>query len=189
MKPDDTQLNCQIPSLQQMSEGLAKVPPDSLITRLKLMIRRKLSPSKERRFKNCTNDLLNRFCRLTGRITKPSASQANALRAGLQAGDWVRVRPLNDIEATLNHWRQLKGCAFMPEMAEYCGTIQRVFKSMKRFMDERDLRIKKSNGIILLEGVFCRGSAASGGCDRSCFLFWRKEWLEKIDPSDRTSIE
>jgi hypothetical protein len=189
MKSDDTQLNCQIPGLQGMSEGRAAVPPYSLMERLKLMIRRRLSPSRERKVKSFTNDLMNRFCRLTGRNPKPNAPQTNAFPAGLQAGDWVRVRPLNDIEATLNHWRQLKGCAFIPEMAKYCGTSQRVFRTVKRFMDERDLRIKKSSGIVLLDGVFCGLTTAPGECDRYCFLFWREEWLEKIDPLYRASIE
>ena len=69
----------------------------------------------------------------------------------------------------------------MPEMVEYCNTEQRVHKVMQRFVDERDLRVKKVNGIILLEGVLCQGTADFGSCDRSCFFFWRQEWLEKID--------
>jgi hypothetical protein len=183
MKLEETQLNCQMPCLQLVAEGIAPVPPQSLSRRLKLMVRRWLSPSKERAFKNRTNDLMNRFCELTGRSTKPSVSPASVASEPLQAGDWVRVRSLAEIEATLNQWRQLKGCAFMPEMAEYCGTTQRVLKPMKRFVDERDLRVKKSNGIILLEGVMCQGTADFGSCDRSCFVFWREEWLEKIDKS------
>ena len=181
MKLEDTQLNCQIPSLQRVSEGLGEIPPARLRRRLKLMIRRRLSPEKERAFKNRTNGLINRFCELTGRGTKPLVPLADVASAPLQAGDLVRVRPLNDIEATLNQWRQLKGCTFMPEMAGYCGTTQRVLKPMKRFVDERDLRVKKSNGIILLEGVMCKGTAEFGSCDRSCFVFWRQEWLQKID--------
>jgi hypothetical protein len=69
----------------------------------------------------------------------------------------------------------------MPEMAQYCGTTQRVLKPMKRFVDERDLLVKKSRGIILLEGVMCQGTAEFGNCDRSCFVFWREEWLEKTE--------
>lgn len=187
MKLEETQLSCQIPYLQLVTEGIVQGPPESLSRRMKLMIRRRLSPGKERALKNRTNDLMNRFCELTGRSTKPSASLANVLSAGLQAGDWVRVRSLAEIEATLNQWRQLKGCTFMPEMAEYCGTTQRVLKPMKRFVDERDLRVKKSNGIILLEGVMCKGTAEFGSCDRSCFVFWREEWLEKVEKIDEKS--
>jgi hypothetical protein len=181
MKLEETKLNCQIPCLQLVAEGIAEVPPESLRRRIKLMVRRRLSPSKERAFKNRTNDLMNWGCELTGRNAKPTASSANSPSSKLNAGDWVRVRSLRGIEATLNHWRQLKGCTFMPEMAEYCGTIRRVLKPMNRFVDERDLRVKKASGIILLEGVMCKGTAEFGRCDRSCFVFWREEWLEKIE--------
>ena len=137
--------------------------------------------SRERAFKNRTNDLMNRFCKLTGKNTRPCTSLANVASTYLQAGDWVRLRPLDEIEATLNNWRQLRGCTFMPEMAHYCNTTQRVLKPMKRFVDERDLRVKRSSGIVLLEGVMCEGTAEFGRCDRACFYFWREEWLEKVD--------
>ena len=90
------------------------------------------------------------------------------------------MRTEEEIQATLNNWGQLKGCTFMPEMVEYCDTEQRVHKVMQRFVDERDLKVKKVSGIILLEGVLCQGTADFGSCDRSCFFFWRQEWLEKI---------
>jgi len=177
----ESQLDCQIPCLQLVAEGIAEVPPESLVRRVKLAIRRHLSPSRERAFRVYTNDLMNRFAVLTGRSSKPSAPLARAATTPLKAGDLVRVRSREEIEATLNHWRQLRGCTFMPEMVQYCGTTQRVHKAMERFVDERDLRVKRCKGIILLEGVLCQGTADFGRCDRSCFLFWREEWLEKID--------
>jgi hypothetical protein len=69
----------------------------------------------------------------------------------------------------------------MPEMDQYCETTQQVLKPLERFVDERDLRVKTSRGIVLLDGVICQGTADFGRCDRSCVLFWREEWLEKID--------
>ena len=185
MKLDESLLNCQIPCLQNISEGIAEVAPQSLLRRAKLMVRRRISPGRERAFKNYTNDRINRFCQLTGRNTKPKVSLPKSTLNGLQTGDWVRVRSIEEIEATLNHWNQVRGCAFMPEMAKYCGTTHRVLKRMKSFVDERDLLIKKSSGIILLEGVMCRGATGFGRCDRACFHFWREEWLEKVDgPAD-----
>ena len=181
MKLEQTQLNCQIPCLKLIAEGIAEVPPESFSRRLKLMARRRLGPGRERAFKNYTNDRMNRFCALTGKSTKPSVFPPNVPSERLQAGDWVRVRSIEEIEATLNHWKQVKGCTFMPEMAEYCGTTQRVLKSMKRFVDERDFLVKKSSGIILLEGAMCHGTSGFGRCDRACFHFWREEWLEKVD--------
>jgi len=192
MNLQESKLNCQLPCLQLVAEGIAQGPPVSITRRTKLMIRRHLSPDKERSFKNYTNKCMNRLSEITGTSTKPSAHSTGGPCYQLQAGDWVRVRSREEIESTLNRWNQVRGCGFMPEMAEFCGTTQRVFKSMKRFVDERDLKIKKSFGIVLLEGVTCRGTAEFGSCDRSCLHFWRQEWLEKIPlesgpPSDFSS--
>jgi hypothetical protein len=130
---------------------------------------------------------MNKLCHLTSKGTKPQAPLPNNGSSRLKEGDWVRVRSRKEIESTLNHWRQVRGCAFMPEMAAYCGTIHRVFKPMKKFVDERDLQVKKSAGIILLEGVICNGTAEFGTCDRSCLHFWREEWLEKLDGEPTTT--
>jgi hypothetical protein len=189
MKLEEAKINCQIPCLQLVGEGMAPSPRESLSRRIKLMARRRLSPKNERAFKTYTNDLMNRFSKIRGKGGKPSSPPAKSPAVRLQAGHWVRVRSRGEIEATLNHWRQLKGCTFMPEMARYCGTTQRVLKPMKRFVDERDLRVKKSSGIILLEGVMCEGTSDFGGCDRSCLYFWREEWLENIAAPDRVSLE
>jgi len=95
-------------------------------------------------------------------------------------GDWVRVRSSEEILSTLDPFKELKGCAFLPNMKEYCGTEQRVLKVMRTFLDERDYKVKKVRGLVLLENVICHGTPAFGTCDRCCFLFWREEWLEKI---------
>jgi hypothetical protein len=189
MKLKETTLNCQIPSLEHMAEQSAQLPSASLSKRLKLQIRRSLGPAKERTFKNYTNKRINRFCQLTGRETKPASPLPKVSSVKLLPGDWVRIRSLEEIKATLNHWKQVKGCGFMPEMAEFCNTIHRVYKCMNHFVDERDALVKKSNGIILLEGVLCQGAADFGRCDRSCFHFWREEWLEKIDEVNALSIK
>jgi hypothetical protein len=170
-----------MPCLQRIAEGNAGMPPQGLARRLKLMIRRRLSPQAERRLKMGSNDVMNWLCRIGGRSERPTARSADNSTSHLKAGDWVRVRSGLEINATLNHWRQLRGCSFMPEMNQYCGTTQRVLRPLERFVDERDLRVKTSRGIVLLDGVICQGTADFGRCDRSCLLFWREEWLEKID--------
>ena len=180
MQLQDSETGCQMPCLQRVATGSAEVPPQSLGRRLKLVVRRRLSPRRERAFKRTSNDLINWFCRLAGRDARPTAAPVDVPSKGLQAEDTVRVRSQSEIDATLNHWRQLRGCTFMPEMAQYCGTVHRVLKPMERFVDERDLRAKRSRGIVLLEGVLCEGTADFGRCDRACHLFWREEWLEKI---------
>lgn len=70
----------------------------------------------------------------------------------------------------------------MEEMEPYCNTKQRVFKRVNQFLDERDYRLKKCQGILLLEGILCQGTRDFGPCDRFCFFFWREEWLERVGP-------
>ena len=74
MEVKRSQADCQIPCLQQVADSVADHPPESLPRRIKLLIRRRMSPSQERAFKKRTNDLMNRMGRLTGRGTKPSVS-------------------------------------------------------------------------------------------------------------------
>ncbi len=97
-----------------------------------------------------------------------------------ESGDLVWVRSREEIDATLDPFKELKGCAFLPDMYQYCDTQQRVLKSMQYFIDERDYKRKKVRGVILLEDVICNGTPAFGACDRCCFLFWREEWLKRV---------
>jgi len=112
---------------------------------------------------------------------RSSAPATSSTPTGLKAGDLVRVRSRDEIETTLDDQKELKGCTFTSEMWAYCGTTQRVLKPMERFLDERDYRIKRCKGIVLLEGVICQGTVFPKGCDRACFFFWREEWLEKLE--------
>lgn len=169
---------CQIPSLQPMSEGpVAEQGP--LLRRIRLAIRNFLGPRRVQRIKTKMNLYMDR---LSGKpkVQQPAAVVPVAQLPQLEAGDWVRVKSREEIDATLNHWKQLRGCAFMEEMAQYCGTTQKVLKPVKRFVDERDLRVLKSTGIVLLADLNCQGVSGIGACDRNCFYFWRVEWLEKI---------
>ena len=171
--------NCQLPGIPNFSEGYAEVPPESLKRKLRLLVRRSLNVRQVRFIKTKTSHILDKVVTMVSK--RKSISEVPMTSPKLQAGDLVLVRPEAEIRATLNPWGILKGCMFMPEMLPYCGTTQRVFKRMERFMDERDYHVKKSSGIILLEGLHCQGTSDYGRCDRSCFYFWREEWLEKID--------
>lgn len=106
----------------------------------------------------------------------------------LQPGDAVVVLPREEIQKTLNRWNKLKGCTFMEEMWAYCGTKQRVLKRVNTFLDEREYKMKKCMGLVILDGVLCNGTADFGTCDRSCFFFWREEWLRKEETQDKRLI-
>ncbi len=127
--------------------------------------------------------MMNLFSELatTTKSAPMETVQTRKATVPLQPGDTVRVRSKEEIQATLDRWNMLKRCAFMEEMQPYCGTAQRVLRRVEKFLDERDYLLKKCKGIIILDGVLCRGTKDFGACDRSCFFFWREEWLEKVD--------
>ena len=101
----------------------------------------------------------------------------------LKPGDLVKIRSKDQILQTLDKNNKLKGCYFMDEMWQYCGTQQRVLKRVNYFYDEGNFQMRKAKKTVLLDGLHCHGivSDSKQRCDRHCLFFWREEWLEKID--------
>jgi hypothetical protein len=170
---------CQLQTLAATSERTLK-PPMPLHFRLKMMVKRHLSPQQRKAWKNRLRLITDRWGRHDdgNNRKQPEIPQVTA---EFQPGDLVRVRSLDEIKATLDRDQRLKGCSFMPEMEPFCGKRYRVLKPVNRFLDERNYLVRKTSGILLLEGVMCQGTAEFGPCDRSCFFFWRQEWVERVE--------
>jgi len=172
---------CQLPCLPKMSEGRINSDEQSL----KFRIKRALAVPWNYHVKRWLKMVYKRF----NKLKKNSISQDNHFSqeensiqmVHLKAEDIVRVRSLHEIEATLDTFHEFKGCAFLPYMAEYCDSTQTVLQPVQRFLDERDYKVKKTSGVVLLKNVTCKGTPVFGKCDRACHLFWREEWLEKIN--------
>ena len=91
-------------------------------------------------------------------------------------GDWVEVRPFDEIRATLDAQGKCDGLPFMQEMIPYCGRRFQVFRrAEKTFLDNRNFVIRLKN-MVLLEGVRCSGQSHDG-CQSGCLLLWRDAWL------------
>ena len=98
----------------------------------------------------------------------------------LQPGEWVEVRSAKEIFATLDAQGKLKGLRFTPEMAKFCGKRFRVYKLLGKIILEATGELRKiKTPTVLLENVFCDGSAHAD-CDRSCFCYWREQWLKRV---------
>jgi len=167
---------CQLSSIPKFAVGPAKPAKRSFIVRIKRMLAVPWNYHVKKWLKRAYYTSL----RWQGGSSAQTAAREFALTVPIGNGDYVKVRSAKEINSTLNAFKELKGCAFLPDMYQYCGTEQRVLKSMRQFMDERDYKLKKVHGVILLENVICNGTPTFGACDRCCFLFWREEWLEKI---------
>ena len=171
---------CQLQGVIRTSPR-AKEKALPAVVRVKRMLKRRLSIKTQRKIKKAIGAAFDWHYRARGKGEKFETQRDIQLPQRLNAGDLVRVRSREEIQATLDRWRSLKGCGFLEEMGRYCGTTQRVLKRVERFIDERDYRAKMASGIVLLDGVICSGTGATGRCDRACFFFWREEWLEKLD--------
>ncbi len=167
---------CQLPTIPKFAIGLAQPTDRSLSGHVKRM----LAVPWNRHVKKWLKQVYYTALRWQGGSSAQTIVKDFAPAIPFKKGDLVRVRSAEEITSTLDLFKELKGCAFLPEMYQYCGTEQRVLKSMQYFMDERDYKLKKVRGVVLLENVTCTGAPAFGACDRCCFLFWRAEWLEKI---------
>ncbi len=107
----------------------------------------------------------------------------------LQPGDYVEVRPLKEIFATLDRDDKLNGMRFNKEMAKFSGYRFKVYRKLDKMVSEGDGRLLKvKTPTVLLEGAFCDGKA-HGKCDRYCFAFWREAWLKKLPDRGRIAAE
>ena len=116
------------------------------------------------------------------RKRKSRSSRVNDEILHLMPGELVEVRSLKEIFATLDANRKLRGLRFTREMAKFCGKRFRVYKRLEKIILEATGELRPiRTPTVLLEGVFCDGKA-HGGCDRSCFCFWREAWLKRASP-------
>jgi hypothetical protein len=98
---------------------------------------------------------------------------------GLQPGEWVEVKPIEEILATLDGNRRHRGLRWMTGMRKYCGKRFRVYRRVERIMLETNGELRKMKNTVLLENVMCDG-VEFGACDRACFHFWREAWLRRV---------
>lgn len=114
-----------------------------------------------------------------------TAPAPDAGTTDLQPGEWVEVRPFEEIATTLDEGRKHEGLLFMPEMKQFCGQRSRVFKRVKTIKLESTGEVRRLKvPAVSLEGVYCDGEFHEG-CDRACLHFWRDAWLRRAPPEER----
>lgn len=112
-------------------------------------------------------------------------------QAEFLAGDWVEVRPLHEIQRTLDASDSLDQLPFMPEMIEFCGRRFRVARCINQVCldggllcahrGESSVRAFQKARVVTLEGLRCSGHS-HGSCQKGCMLFWKVSWLKRCQP-------
>jgi|SRR5271157_922918 len=109
----------------------------------------------------------------------------NQATSKLCPGDLVEVKSPDEILQTLDADGALDRLPFMPEMVEFCGRRFRVSKRVLKTCYYTDssatgLRRFRTDDVILLDGLRCSGDEHDG-CQKGCTIFWREEWLRKVE--------
>jgi hypothetical protein len=109
-------------------------------------------------------------------------------RLGLRVGDWVIVRPAEEILVTLDTNARFEELPFMPQMLQQCGKKFRVRKRAHKLCDT----VYATGGLKMTDAVFlddsrCDGEAY-GGCEMRCAIIWKEAWLKRAEATESNSV-
>ena len=101
---------------------------------------------------------------------------------GLRAGEFVEVRSVEEILATLDEKGRYQGLPFMPEMLPYCGKRLQVSKRADKTCDPAHApwSLRRLKNVVHLEDLRCDG-CEHGGCEAGCRFFWEEAWLRRVE--------
>jgi hypothetical protein len=129
------------------------------------------------------------FPRLAGDIPAGELTPTEILN--LKAGELVRVKPFEDILATLDTAGKNRGLYFDAEMVPFCGQTFRVRSRVTTFINEKTgaLTTLKSPTVIL-DGACCQSRYSHNRmyCPRAILAWWREIWLERV-PEESAATE
>jgi hypothetical protein len=121
------------------------------------------------------------------RGTAPTGQTTPVVSLDLKPGELVRIKPHEEILATLDTRNMNRGMVFDVEMVPFCGGVYRVRSRVERFIDERTGRIKSlKTPAVILEDVWCRSrfSTCRMFCPRALHSWWREIWLERVPANE-----
>lgn len=121
----------------------------------------------------------------------PPGASAQAATLNLQPGELVRVKPYDEILASLHTNNKDRGMSFDGEMMPYCGKLYRVRGRVEKFLDEKTGFMKRmKTPAVILEGAFCRARYSNHRmfCPRSIFSWWREAWLERVPANAQDQV-
>jgi hypothetical protein len=102
----------------------------------------------------------------------------------LRPGDYVEVRPPEEILQTLDADGAVDHLPFMPEMVEFCGKKFQIARRVVKTCFSGSISTMlafRTDDVFTLDGLRCSG-IAHDGCQKACTIFWREAWLKRADP-------
>jgi hypothetical protein len=102
---------------------------------------------------------------------------------GLQPGELVEIKSLNQIQETLDRRGRNRGLVCDIELKKFCGRQYRVRSRLDRMISEATGQMRNVEGTVILDGNTCMCARALGGCPRLDFCYWREVWLKRLGPA------
>ena len=105
----------------------------------------------------------------------------------LRPGDVVEVKPPAEILSTLDGGDALENMPFMPEMLRHTGRRYTVSRRVDKICDTvAATGSRRLDSTVYLDDLRCDGSA-HGGCQAGCKLYWKEDWLRRVDAEAETA--
>src|SRR5262249_41245913 len=103
----------------------------------------------------------------------------------LRPGDVVEVKSPAEILATLDGGDARDQMPFMPEMLRHAGRRYTVSRRADKICDTvAATGSRRLRSTVYLEDLRCDGSA-HGGCQAGCKLYWKEEWLRRVETDSK----
>jgi hypothetical protein len=107
----------------------------------------------------------------------------------LKPGELVRVKPLDQIVATLNKKKRNRGMVVCHEMTLCCETVAEVRYRVNRVIEEKSGMMRELSHTVTLQGPHGKPSLCDeclcygemGDCPRGELMYWREIWLERVN--------
>jgi hypothetical protein len=117
--------------------------------------------------------------RVTRTVRRARPKKTPREQLGLQPGEWVQIKSVEEINATLDPAQKNRGLEFSPGMSAYCGGRYRVGQRIERMIDEGTGLMRGLTDTVMLEKSYCDG-LCTRGCPRATPLYWREIWLRRV---------
>jgi hypothetical protein len=118
---------------------------------------------------------LKRLGQLTGTRENFTKGDLN-----LKPGEWVEIKPAQEIRRTLDGEGRNRGLSFEPTMMDFTEGRFQVDFPIQRIISERTGLMVPLVHTVALKGVNCTGLCAKN-CPRNNTLYWREAWLRRIE--------
>ena len=123
-----------------------------------------------------TRDRLIGGPRLLGNLKRTPVGTLN-----LKPGELVEVKPLKEMQATLDERGRNRGLVCDLEMGEFSGRKYRVRGRLERMISEPTGEMRKVEATVMLDGSLCGCGRTFGGCPRMDYCYWREVWLNRAE--------